>query len=111
MYIAITLAIIVNILTVIVLLIGLHHKFEQPKNKAMFGYTVVGSLFLYILLLGIIAIYELFAEHNLYTLILFLCVILPFIIGKLVNYNTLKKYTITQLLSCLFSLIILLILL
>ena len=111
MYIVLTSTIIVNILYVIVLLIGLFHKFQHPKNKAMFGYTFVGSMLIYILLLGIIAIYKLFAEHNLYSLVLFLCAILPFIIGKLVNYNSLKKYTIIQILFCLVSLIILLFLL
>lgn len=110
MYIILTSAIIVNILTVIVFLIGLFHKFEQPKNKAMFGYTVVGSMLIYIILLGFIAIYELLTKHNLYSLILFLFVILPFIIGRLVNYNSLKKYTTIQILCCLASLIILLIL-
>ena len=111
MYIVLTSAIIVNILTVIMFLIGLFQKFEHPKNKATFGYTVVGSMLIYILLLGVIAIYEFFAKHYLYSLILFLCAILPFIIGKLVNYNSLKKYTIIQILCCLVSLIILLILL
>ena len=111
MYIILTAAIFVNVLLVTMLSIGLFYKFENPKNKAMFGYTVVASLLIYILLLGIIAIYKLFAEYNLYSLILFLCVVLPFIIGKLVNYNSLKKYTIIQILCCLVSLIILLILL
>lgn len=108
MYIGLISAIIVNILTVIVLLIGLFYKFEQPKNKAIFGYTVVGSMLIYIVLLGIIAVYELFTGNTLYSLILFLCAISPFIIGKLVNYNSLKKYTIIQILCCLASLIILL---
>ena len=107
----ITTGIIINILSIIVLLIGLFHKFEHPKHKAMFGYTVVGSMLIYILLLSIIAIYELFAKHNLYSLILFLCVIAPFVIGKLVNYNSLRKYTIIQIWCYLTSLIILLILL
>ena len=111
MYVVLASAIIINILPVIMLLIGLFCKFERPKNKAMFGYAVVASMLIYILFLGIIAIYELFTKHNLYSLILFLCVLLPFVIGKLVNYNSLKKYTIIQILCCLLSLIILLVLL
>ena len=107
----ITTGIIINILLITVLLIGLFHRFEHPKRKAIFGYTVTASMIMYILLLGIIAIYELFVNHNLYSIILFLCIISPFIIGKLVNYNSLKRYTIIQILSCLVSLIILLILL
>ena len=111
MYIVLISAIIVSILSVIIFLIGLFHKFEHPKNKATFGYAVAMSMLVYILLLGIIAIYELFIEYNLYSLILFLCAISPFIIGKLVNYNSLKKYTIIQIFCFLISLIILLILL
>ena len=111
MHIVVTLAIVINIIAIILLLIGLLCNFKNPKSKAIFGYFVVGSMLMYILSLGIIAIYELFAEHKLYALILFLCVILPFIIGKLVNYNSLKKYTIIQIFCCFVSLIILLILL
>lgn len=110
MYI-ITTGIIINVLLIIVLLIGVVYKFEHPKCKAIFGYTVTASMIMYILLLGIVTVYGLFVNHNLYSYILFLCIISPFIIGKLVNYNSLKKYTIIQILSCLFSLIILLILL
>ncbi len=102
--------IIVNILSIIVLLIGLFHSFEHPKHKANFGYIVAASMIMYILLLGIIAISELIANHNLYSLILFLCAISPFIIGKFVNYNSLKIYTTIQILCFLPSLIILLIL-
>jgi len=101
--------IIINILLIIVLLTGLFHKFENPKHKAFFGYIIATSMIMYILALSVISIFGL--SHNLYRLILLLCVISPFIIGKLVNYKTLKIYTIIQILSCLFSLIILLILL
>jgi hypothetical protein len=41
----------------------------------------------------------------LYCLILFLCVISPFVIGKLVRYETLKKYTIIQIAFYIVSLI------
>ena len=104
--------IVINILSIIVLSAGLFHRFEHPKQKAIYGYIITASMIMYILLLGFIAIYGLFVNHNLlYNLILFLCVISPFIIGKSVNYNSLKLYTIIQILCFLFSLIILLILL
>ena len=94
-----------------VLLLGLFYRFEQPKHKAIFGYTVLASMIMYILLVGFIAVYCLYVNHILYSLILFLCAVSPFIIGKFVNYNSLKLYTIIQILCYLLSLIILLILL
>ncbi len=103
--------IIINILSIIVLSVGLLYKFKQPKNKAIFGYVIATSIIMYILLLGFIAIYELLIKHNIYSLILLICVLSPFIIGKLVDYNSLKKYTIIQILCFLPSLIILSILL
>ncbi len=111
MHIILILAIIINILFVIALLTGLFYSFKQPKNKAMHGYLIVGSMLLYIITLSMVIIYGLFGKHFLYSFILFLCIISLFIIGKFVNYNTLKTYTIIQILSCLVSLIILLILL
>lgn len=101
--------IIINILLIKMLLIGLFHKFKQPKHKAVFGYTIAANMALYIFWLSIIAICGFVTNHNLYSLILFLCAISPFIIGKLVNYNSLKLYTVIQILICLFSLAILLI--
>ena len=104
----ITTGIIINILSIIVLLVGLFHKFEHPKHKAIFGYTVVASMIIYILLLSFIAIYGFFINHNSYSLILILCVISHFIIGKLVKYETLKKFTAVQIMCYIVSLFILL---
>ena len=104
-------AIIINILFVIVLLTGLFYKFKQPKNKAIYGYLIAGCMILYIITLNLVLVYGLFEKYFFYSFILFLCIISPFIIGKLVNYNSLKIYTIIHILSCLISLIILLILL
>ena len=111
MHIVLSLAIIINILFIIVLLTGLFYKFKQPKNKAVHGYLIAGCMISYILTLVLALIYGFLEKHFLHSFILFLCTISPFIIGKLVNYNSLKLYTIIQILSCLFSLIILLILL
>ena len=110
MRIVLALAIVINILFVISLLTGLFYNFKLPKNKAMHGYLIVGFMLLYIITLSVALIYGFIKKHFLYSFILFLCIISPFIIGKLVNYNSLKLYTTIQIVSCLFSLIILLIL-
>lgn len=102
-------AIIVNILAIIVLSMGLLYSFEQPKIKAVYGYCVAGSMIMYIAIITIAAIYGLIVKHNLYSIILLLCAISPFIIGKLVKYETLKKYTIIQILCFVVSSAILLI--
>jgi hypothetical protein len=101
-------AIIVNILAIIVLTIGLLYNFKEPKNKAIFGYWVVGSMILYILFLSIAFVFGVFVKHNLYSIILLLCVVSPFAIGKFVKYETLKKYTAAQIICFVVSLAVLL---
>ena len=108
MYIIKQAAIIVNILAVISLLIGLFYTFEQPKNKAIYGYCVAGSMIIYIIMLCIAGLYGLITNDNLYSLVLFLCAISPFVIGKFVKYETLKKYTVVQIMFFIFSLVTLL---
>lgn len=111
MYIVLVLAIIINILSAITLLPGLFYDFKHPKNKAAHGYLVVGCMILYMITLSLALIYGLSEKHFLYSFILLLCIVSPFITGKLVNYNSLKLYTTVQILFYLLSLIILLILL
>ena len=108
MQIVVTLGVIANILAVIVLLIGLLCNIEQPKIKATFGYTIAGCFILYVVLLGLIGIYGLAVSHNMFSLVLLLCVISPFVIGKLVKYETLKKYTVVQVMCFVLSLVTLL---
>ena len=105
MYIVLISAIIVNIISVIMLLLGLFHNFKQPKNKAIYGYLIAGCMLLYIITISLASIYGLFGKHYFYSLVLFLCVISHFIIGKLVKYETLKKYTIAQIMCYVVSLI------
>jgi len=105
MHIIVTSAIIVNIFSIIVLLLGLFCNFEQPKNKAIFGYCVVGALILYIITLSIATIYKLIVKPDLYCILVLLCVISPFVIGKLVRFETLKKYTIIQIICFIVSLL------
>ena len=104
MYIVLTLAVIVNILSAIILLIGIFYNFKQPKNKAIYGYLITGCMILYIITLSLALVYIFFEKHYLYSFVLFLCIISHFIIGKLVNYETLKKYTIAQILCYIVSL-------
>ncbi|MEE3349432.1 MAG: hypothetical protein VZR09_05270 [Candidatus Gastranaerophilaceae bacterium] len=108
MHIIITLTILVNILSIIMFLIGLFYDFKQPKNKAVYGYSLAGCMILYMVTLCFVSLYGLIVNHNLYGFILFLCVVSPFIIGKLVKYETLKKYTVAQIMCFIVSLIILL---
>ena len=105
MSVVLTLAVIVNILSIIMLAVGLVYNFDQPKIKAMYGYLIAGCMLLYILMLGMVLIYGLFVKHYLFSLILFLCIISHFIIGKFVTYETLKKYTVTQIMCYVVSLI------
>lgn len=108
MYIILTSAVIANILSIIMLPIGLIYNFKQPKHKAMYGYLIAGCVLLYIITLGMALIYGFVKTHYLYSLILFLCIISHFIIGKLVTYETLKKYTIVQIMCYVGSLVTLL---
>jgi hypothetical protein len=108
MHIVIALAITSNILSILMLFVGLFYNFEQPKVKAIFGYSITGSILAYLFTLSIVMIYGLITNHILCSLILFLCIISPFVIGKLVKYETLKKYTAIQIICFFVSLAILL---
>lgn len=108
MHIVLTLAIIVNIISIIILLIGLLCTFKQPKNKAIYGYSITGCMIFYIITLGLVSIYGFLVKQYLSSLVLFLCIISPFVIGKLVKYETLKKYTIIQIICFMVSLLIIL---
>lgn len=108
MHIVLISAIIVNILSIIMLLIGLFYNFKLPKNKAIYGYLIAGCIFLYIITLSLALIYGFWGKHYLYSFILFLCIISHFIIGKLVKYETLKKYTTAQIMCYVLSLFTLL---
>ena len=87
------------------LLIGLFYNFKRPKNKAIYGYLIAGCVLLYIITLSLALIYGFFETHYLYSFVLFLCIISHFIIGKLVKYETLKKYTVVQIMFYVVSLV------
>lgn len=108
MHIIFFLTIIANVLSILILLIGLLYNFKQPKNKAIFGYSVVGSMLAYIVFLGLVVISWGISNLDLYCIVLVLCIISPFVLGKLVRYETLKKYTVLQIMFFTISLVILL---
>lgn len=109
MRIVLSSAIIVNLIAIILLLVGVFCNFKNPKNKAIFGYFVAGSIIMYIITLSIALLCELMIMPNYYCIGIFLCLISPFIIGKLVKYKTLKKYTFIQIICFSISLTALLI--
>ena len=96
MYLIIPFTIFANILTIVGLSIGLFYNFTQPKNKAIFGYSFVGCMIVYLVLLMLVVIRRWVSNPDLWCVVLTLCIISPFIIGKLVKYETLKKYTCIQ---------------
>ena len=97
---------IFNILTIIVLSIGIIHKFENPKNKAVYGYIIAANMIPYLILLSIFALLEIFTTHIFSTILFLFSIISPFIIGKLVKYETLQFYTVIQILCFLLSAVI-----
>lgn len=99
--------IILNIVAILVLCAGLFHKFENPKNKAVYGYVIAGGMIPYMLALSIYVISDIIVNRNFWSIFLILCVISPFIIGKLVKYETLKIYTLIQILCFCTSLAVL----
>lgn len=104
MYIVTVFSIIANIAIIAALLTGLFYTFKAPKNKAVFGYVMVGCMIAYILTLSLFIISETVAAHNFIYMWLILCIISPFIIGKFASFKTLKKYTAIQTVCFLTSL-------
>ena len=102
------LTLIFNIIAIAILAFGLFHTFEHPKNKAIYGYTIAGSCIPYLILLTIFVILEILQGNYKFSCLLF-CVISPFIIGKLVKYETLKFYTAIQILCFVISAVVLII--
>lgn len=103
------LTIIINLITIILLLIGLLYNFKKPQNKASFGYFMVGSFLIYIISLSCFILSKLFLTHDYYASYMIIFLLSPFIIGRLVKYQTLKKYNIIQTLCFTASLIALII--
>ena len=102
-----TITLFLNIVSILVLALGLFHNFENPKNKAISGYSIAASNIPFLMLLTILIILEILNGHYILSF-LFLCVISPFIIGKLVRYETLKKYTLIQVFCFIINAILLL---
>jgi len=97
MIIAAGITLIFNLLTILILLFGLFYQFENPKNKAVYGYVMAGGMIPYLILLSLYILLELAYKNSYSSAILILCILSPFVIGKLVTYETLKKYTFIQI--------------
>ena len=102
-----TATIVLNILAILVLCIGLFFRIENPKSKAVYGYAIAGGMIPYMLALSIYVLADVIINRHFWSILLILCVISPFIIGKLVRYETLKKYTFIQILCFCVSLVVL----
>ncbi len=89
----------INIITIIVFLTALFCKFENPKRKAIFGYVVVASIIAYLIFMGLYLISTLVLVHDLRVLWMLLFMVSPFVIGVLVRYETLRLFTMLQILS------------
>lgn len=89
---------IFNILAIIILMLGIFFKFENPKNKAVYGFVLVGGMISYMFLLSLYIVLDVLLKQKFISILMFVCVLSPFIIGYFVKYETLKKYTIIQIL-------------
>ena len=99
-------AIIINILSIAVLFYGLFNQFENPKQKAIYGYVLAAGMIPYLLITGLVMLVQVFIKQNLLFFLLLICIASPFVIGKLVKYKTLKKYTVIQILCFCVSLVL-----
>jgi len=100
-------AVFFNIIILIVLLFGLFFKFKKPKRKATYGIIMAISMISYLFTLSVVIALGIILKHNFNILYLVLCVISPFIIGYFIKYETLKKYTVIQIVFFAASLIFL----
>ena len=110
MKIFLDLTVIVNIILLLLCIVGSYvmlTKDLRPHAKAKLATIMVFFLFLYcILMFGLFGM-GIITKHFSYVFAI-LFVILPFLFGKFVQYKTLKKYTIFQILSLFASLFYLL---
>ena len=96
-----------NISCILVLIYGLFANFANPKHKAVYGYTIAGTMLPLLLMLSLIAIKEMIFANFIMALLFIISILSPFIIGKFVTYKTLKGYTVLQILFFCMSFIIL----
>ncbi|MCQ2957658.1 MAG: hypothetical protein MJ180_02020 [Candidatus Gastranaerophilales bacterium] len=102
--------IFINIIMLAILIIGYIFEFKKdinPKHKASIGVLMAIFMALYITGFGIFGIINLFINKILLAFLMFFFIALPFVIGYLVKYDTLKKYSIWQIICFLSSLAVL----
>lgn len=104
MRIYIYLTILVNLISVLFLIMGFVYEFKTPDKKALFGYYLIGSMFIFLVFLSLFILAEIIIIHNYNIIPFFICLISPYVIGYLAKYNTYKFYTIIQIIIFLINL-------
>lgn len=105
MQILLYITILLNIITILILFSGLLIKFKTPKNKALFGYFMIGVMFMFLIFSIICFVAEIFIYNFINLNILFLCILSPFVIGHLANQKQITFYTVLQIIFFSFSLL------
>ena len=103
-------AIVINAITILIFLTAYIFEFHysvNPKLKAICGLYSTVAMLLYLLSLIITVFYHIYYA-NAFGMLLLPFIFMPFLIGRVVRYETLKKYTILQILCFIFSFVILL---
>jgi len=106
----IKLTVIINVIQIILFIIAtfaLFYKNTLPKTKADIATINAVTLLLYCICFLILFIAG-FLKDDLRYLFSVIFILMPFVIGKFVRYQTLKKYSILQLLMFCISLFYLL---
>lgn len=102
-------AIFINIIMIIIFvvaLINVHNTKINPQSKANLGVFMGITTILYLIALTIVLLICLLKSDYI-ALLLLLPIISPFIIGYYSTYTKIQKYTVLQIISCIFSLVIL----
>ena len=100
-------AIIMNTLTILFFSLGLAFKIKNIKPNVMLGYLIAFGLLICIILNIVICLLNIYFSKYLNSFILVILSIIPFIIGYKVKFETLRLYTVLQILNLLINLSIL----
>lgn len=102
-------SVIVNILIILLFSVLYFIKDEtEPKHKALLSSLSGAALLLYLILFVIISVFGIIIKDIFLSSFVIFAVI-PFVIGKMASFETLKKYLLLQIFSFVLSLIFLII--
>ena len=105
----IDIVILINLITILVFIVGFVLNTKQgvqPKIKANFGVFMGISTVAYLLSMIFVAIIGLIKGQYLWLNFL-IFVIIPFVIGKFVQYKTMKFYSVLQIICFIASFVLL----